>query len=94
MYPSTIPSFLQVLLLSLFVFRTAEANVTVYGYAGPVTTSVSGAQPAYTGLQAYNPITLSAPPMPSPSPGNAFNVGNYSIPAETSCSCVIYFRSI
>ena len=76
MYLPTIPSFLQVLLLSLAFCRTTSANVTVYGYAGPVTTTVSGAQPAYTGLQAYNPILLSAPPLPSPAPSNAFNVGN------------------
>ncbi|KIM79709.1 glycoside hydrolase family 79 protein [Piloderma croceum F 1598] len=80
MYPSAIPSFLQVLLLFLLFFRTAEANVTVYDYAGPVTTSVSGVQPAYTGLQAYNPIVLNAPPLPTPSPANTFNINLRAAP--------------
>ena len=77
MYSSTI-TFLQVLLLPLVfnLFRPTSANVTVYDYGGPVTSTVSGAQPAYTGLQAYNPILLKAPPLPSPAPSNNFNVSD------------------
>lgn len=76
MYSSTLFSSLLVSLLPL-----ANAAVTIYNYEGAVATSVSGsAAPAYTGLQAYNPITLSAPPLPNPAPSNAFNIALHAGP--------------
>lgn len=67
----TLPLFL----LPLIFVYPATASVTVYGYAGAVASStVSGAQPQYTGMQAYNPVTLQPPPLPVPLPANAFNI--------------------
>jgi len=67
----TTPSFL----LALIFLRPAAASVTVYDYAGAVASpTVSGVQPQYTGMQAYNPIELQPPPLPVPLPANAFNI--------------------
>jgi hypothetical protein len=77
-------SFLVRALLSLlFTAPSALADVTVYGWEGAVATST--AAPAnYTGLQAYNPVVLTPPPLPSPMPATTFNIAPAGAPPAGS----------
>lgn len=70
----------SLLLLPLLFPPSTTANVTVYDYGGQITATSSGAQAAYTGLQAYNPIKLNAPALPNPAPANAFNINLRAAP--------------
>ena len=78
MRPQFVPSSLLPLLLltlCLSFFRVVDASVTVYGNHGALTTATAtGSSATYTGWQAYNPIVLQAPPLPSPAPANTFNI--------------------
>ncbi|KAJ7752861.1 hypothetical protein B0H16DRAFT_1887039 [Mycena metata] len=77
------PPFRHCLALTLFLTLT-HATVTVYTPTQVVFTTapaVSGTPAAYTGVAAYNPGTLSPPPLPSPTvltnpnPVNLLNTG-------------------
>jgi hypothetical protein len=54
----------------------SSADVTVYNTAGqvPLQTATPGGTPPYTGFQAYNPIQLVPPPVPSPAPPSTFQI--------------------
>lgn len=76
MHPQPVHSLaLPLLILCLSFFRVADASVTLYGVQGALTTTTTTASSAaYTGMQAYNPVLLQAPPLPSPVPANTFNI--------------------
>ena len=57
----------------IFHLSLVLAHVTVYNIDGPSPTRTA-APGVYTGLQAFNPIVLEPPPVPSPPPPTKFDL--------------------
>lgn len=79
MYPSCLPSWSSSLSI-LLVFSPLVNAVTLYNNHGAITSTVTAANATYTGMEAYNPTTLTPPPLPSPAPPNAFNIALTAAP--------------
>jgi hypothetical protein len=50
----------------------AYASVTVYNNYGEAEAQATSTSTAYTGYQAFNPLVLDPPPVPSPAPSTKF----------------------
>ena len=61
------------LFFSLLLPLIARAHVTVYDTAGLHPTHTPGPG-EYAGLQAFNPVELTPPPIPTPRPPAEFNI--------------------
>jgi len=66
-------SWASLALLCPLLLSGSTVAVTVYGQAPLAATSTTPGA-AYTGLRAYDPTVLQPPPLPSPAPGNQFNL--------------------